>query len=252
MEVPEYHPGESAARSEMHLGHLVPMSPKRYLTENRSIIFQLILKWLLPCMCTSCMQCSGEGDKDPKMDKQISGTGASGTGPSGTGASGAGPPLTEASAIVREIVNSPILVFTGLVSAAVALTHHVDEGFSQQALHAKEMESKQALQAKELESKQALSESKQALQAKELEIKQALQAKDIELCELRGQNDLRKCLIDMGHGAEYVSWREKVQSNQGGEKSCAWYEKVLVSQSQCVQFLRADVSIIRFNDFTLQ
>ena len=195
------------------------------------------------------MQCSGEGDKDPKMDKQISGTGASGTGPSGTGASGtgasgtgasgtgasgtgasgagasgtgpsgtgasgAGPPLTEASAIVREIVNSPILVLTGLVSLAVALTHHVDEGFSQQA------------------------------------IKQALQAKDIELCELRGQNDLRKCLIDMGHGAEYVSWREKVQSNQGGEKSCAWYEKVLVSQ--CVQFLRAEVSIIRFNDFTLQ
>ena len=252
MEVPDYHPGESAARSEMHLGHLVSMSPKRYLTENRSIIFQLILKWLLPCMCTSCMQCSGEGDKDPKMDKQISGTGASGTGASGagasgtgasgtgasgtgasgTGASGAGPPLTEASAIVREIVNSPILVFTGLVSAAVALTHHVDEGFSQQALHAKEMESKQALHAKELESKQAL------------------QAKDIELCELRGQNDLRKCLIDMGHGAEYVSWREKVQSNQGGEKSCAWYEKVLVSQ--CVQFLRAEVSIIRFNDFTLK
>ena len=242
MEVPDYHPGESAARSEMHLGHLVSMSPKRYLTENRSIIFQLILKWLLPCMCTSCMQCSGEGDKDPKMDKQISGAGASGTGASGagasrtgasgTGASGTGALLTEASAIVREIVNSPILVFTGLVSAAVALTHHVDEGFSQQALHAKEME------------------SKQALQAKELEIKQALQAKDIELCELRGQNDLRKCLIDMGHGAEYVSWREKVQSNQGGEKSCAWYEKVLVSQ--CVQFLRAEVSIIRFNDFTLQ
>ena len=196
------------------------------------------------------MQCSGEGDKDPKMDKQISGTGASGTGASGagasgtgasgTGASGAGPPLTEASAIVREIVNSPTLVLTGLVSAAVALTHHVDEGFSQQALRAKEMESKQAERF-----------SQQALHAKELESKQALQAKDIELCELRGQNDLRKCLIDMGHGAEYVSWREKVQSNQGGEKSCAWYyEKVLVSQ--CVQFLRAEVSIIRFNDFTLQ
>ena len=40
---------------------------------------------------------------------------------------------------------------------------------------------------------------------------QAIKAKD---CELRAQNDLRKCLMDIAYGSEYASWREKVLNNQ--------------------------------------
>ena len=76
--------------------------------------------------------------------------------------------------IVRELVDSPIFIIVTLVSAAATITHHVD-GIAKE---------------------------------------QAVQAKEIQIWELRAQNDLGKCLMDMGYGSEYASWREKEWNNQ--------------------------------------
>ena len=77
--------------------------------------------------------------------------------------------------IVREMLNAPILVIIALVRAAVSITRHVDG----------------------------------------VEKQQAIQAKEIELSELRAQNDLKKCSMDMGYGDEYDNWREKVGAERG-------------------------------------
>ena len=93
-------------------------------------------------------------------------------------------------------LNSPILIMVTLVGAAVTITHTVD-GIE------KDLDKKQAVLAKE-------TEKQLAVQAKETEKQLAVQAKETEICELRAQNDLRRCLMDMGYGSEYASWREKM------------------------------------------
>ena len=134
-----------------------------------------------------CMQFGGESSKEPQKNG-------------------------EAAGIVRELVNSPILIMVTLVGAAVTITHTVDgiekDLDKKQAVLAKETEKQLAVQAKE-------TEKQLAVQAKEAEKQLAVQAKETEICELRAQNDLRRCLMDMGYGSEHASWREKMLEKKG-------------------------------------